>query len=674
MANCGRAGENRQASGVMQEKTGISGDWIYMRLRIFSFTYKGEELANKVADICREGQICDEIVCVRAGRGELRELTKEAWALGDDMLFIGATGIAVRAIVPYMESKLTDRAVLVMDEAGRYVIPILSGHVGGANRLAERIAELTEAAAVITTATDVRGLPAIDEWATDNGYSIMNKDMIAEVTGRLLSGEDIRVSIIESDDIPDMPGYNAMRRDIGYGSMNVGCHASYRMEDDIEDECTDEDVIVYGGSDRSVIKSLVKEYDKRALVLIKKSLILGIGCKRGISASKIEEAIDAILKDNSLDKRLVSTVATIDIKKDEPGILDICARNRWSLFTYSADELKAVEGDFISSDFVKEKVGVDNVCERAAVKAGGRLVAHKESHEGVTVAVAVGDKAAGDEGISDKAIGDKATGDKTIEGKSVKANESKQSKAYNIYIVGIGPGGGKSMTIEAGEVLGSVDTIVGYETYLDLVRGSYPDKEYISTSMRRETERCRMAYEEALKGKNVAVICSGDAGVYGMASLMYELLPEYRADDKDIKLTVIPGVSAALSGAALLGAPIGHDFCVISLSDLMTPWEVIARRLRAATEGDFCIVLYNPSSRHRADYLDRVYTLLSDVIEPDRVCGIANMIGREGENKIICRFDEVAGKGADMFSTVFIGSSRTVITEGHMVTPRGYGI
>ncbi|MBR4719913.1 MAG: precorrin-3B C(17)-methyltransferase [Lachnospiraceae bacterium] len=239
-----------------------------------------------------------------------------------------------------------------------------------------------------------------------------------------------------------------------------------------------------------------------------------------------------------------------------------------------------------------------------------------------------------------------------------------------IYIVGIGPGGMDGMTIEAERVLAGADVIVGYETYLDLVRDKYPDAEYLSTPMRKERERCIMAFEAAGSGKSVVMICSGDAGVYGMASLMYEELG--KRDCEEYELKVVAGVSAALSGAALLGAPIGHDFCVISLSDLLTPWEVIVRRLKAAAEGDFVIVLYNPSSHKRADYLKKVTDILGEYLEPDRICGIARLIGREGQDKWLCRLDELSEVGADMFSTVFIGSSTTRIIDGHMVTPRGY--
>ena len=239
-----------------------------------------------------------------------------------------------------------------------------------------------------------------------------------------------------------------------------------------------------------------------------------------------------------------------------------------------------------------------------------------------------------------------------------------------IYIVGIGPGGKESMTIEADNVLKKADVIVGYETYLELVKDTYPNAEYISTPMRQEKKRCEMAYEEAAKGKSVAIICSGDAGIYGMASLMFEELTN--KDVKQYELTVVAGVTAAISGAAILGAPIGHDFCVISLSDLLTPWEVIVKRLRAAAEGDFVIVLYNPSSHKRADYLDRVKDILCEYMEPERICGIANLIGREGQNRKLCTLSELGDAGADMFSTVFIGSSTTRVINGNMVTPRGY--
>ena len=239
-----------------------------------------------------------------------------------------------------------------------------------------------------------------------------------------------------------------------------------------------------------------------------------------------------------------------------------------------------------------------------------------------------------------------------------------------IYIVGIGPGGGEGMTIEADRVLGDADVIVGYETYLKLIRERYPEAEYISTPMKQERERCIMAFDAAAEKKRVALVCSGDAGVYGMASLMYEVMDERK--EEGCELRVVAGVTAALSGAALLGAPVGHDFCVISLSDLLTPWEVIEKRLKAAAEGDFVIVLYNPSSHNRADHLKRAADILKGYVEAERICGVASLIGREGQNSRIFKLSEIEEAGADMFSTVFIGSSTTKVINGKMVTPRGY--
>ena len=196
-----------------------------------------------------------------------------------------------------------------------------------------------------------------------------------------------------------------------------------------------------------------------------------------------------------------------------------------------------------------------------------------------------------------------------------------------IWIVGMGPGNEEMMTGRAIEVLEQVDVIIGYTVYLDLLGERFQDKEFLSTPMRQEEKRCRMCFEEAEKGKSVAMVCSGDAGVYGMASLMYEIGKEYPA----ISLEVIPGITAANSGAAVLGAPLNHDYCVISLSDLMTPWELIEKRLIMAARGDFAIALYNPSSRKRADYLERACKILLQEIEPERACGYVENIGRDGE-------------------------------------------
>lgn len=237
-----------------------------------------------------------------------------------------------------------------------------------------------------------------------------------------------------------------------------------------------------------------------------------------------------------------------------------------------------------------------------------------------------------------------------------------------IYVVGIGPGEYEQMTIRAVKALEESDCIIGYTVYVKLIEDHFKDKEFLTTPMTKEVDRCQMAYEEALKGKTVSMICSGDAGVYGMAGLMYEVGKDY----PEVEAEIIPGVTAALSGAALLGAPLGHDFCLISLSDLLTPWEKIEARLKAACEGDFCVCLYNPSSKRRKDYLDRACSLMLEYKSPDTVCGIAENIGREGESFKVMSLKELKDTPVDMFTTVFIGNSQTRDINGKMVTPRGY--
>lgn len=237
-----------------------------------------------------------------------------------------------------------------------------------------------------------------------------------------------------------------------------------------------------------------------------------------------------------------------------------------------------------------------------------------------------------------------------------------------LYVVGVGPGDPEQMTGQARRVLESCDVIVGYPVYVELLREAFPHKEYRTTPMRQEVERCRMALEAASRGSQVAMVCSGDAGVYGMAGLVLELAEEY----PDCKVEIVAGVTAALSGGALLGAPLMHDFAVISLSDLLTPWEKIERRLRLAAGADFVICLYNPSSRKRADYLARACRILREELEESRVCGLAGRIGRPGETARVVTLGELEQLPVDMFTTVFIGNSQTKVLDGRMVTPRGY--
>ncbi|MBP5167022.1 MAG: precorrin-3B C(17)-methyltransferase [Oscillospiraceae bacterium] len=237
-----------------------------------------------------------------------------------------------------------------------------------------------------------------------------------------------------------------------------------------------------------------------------------------------------------------------------------------------------------------------------------------------------------------------------------------------LYVVGIGPGSREDMTLRADRALRGCDVIVGYHVYVDLIKNEYPGKEYMTTPMTREADRCRMALDEARRGRDVAMICSGDSGIYGMAALIYEL----RGTDTQPEIDVIPGLTAACSGAAVLGAPLTHDFAVISLSDRLTAWETIEKRLEAASEADLSIVLYNPVSHGRPDHLRRACEILLRRLPEDRLCGIARNIGREGESGRVLTLGELKDAEADMFCTVFIGNASTELIGGRLVTPRGY--
>ncbi|MCH1983641.1 precorrin-3B C(17)-methyltransferase [Ruminococcus sp. OA3] len=237
-----------------------------------------------------------------------------------------------------------------------------------------------------------------------------------------------------------------------------------------------------------------------------------------------------------------------------------------------------------------------------------------------------------------------------------------------LYVVGIGPGEYEQMTIKAAEALRASDTIIGYTVYVDLVKHHFPGKDFKTTPMTREVERCELAFQEAMKGKTVSMICSGDAGVYGMSGLMYEVGVNY----PEVELEIIPGVTAATGGAAVLGAPLIHDFCLISLSDLLTPWEKIEKRLLNAAEADFVICLYNPSSKKRHDYLQKACDLMMRFKKEDTVCGIVGNIGRDGEEMKVMSLKELRDTSVDMFTTVFIGNLQTKELGGKMVTPRGY--
>ena len=238
-----------------------------------------------------------------------------------------------------------------------------------------------------------------------------------------------------------------------------------------------------------------------------------------------------------------------------------------------------------------------------------------------------------------------------------------------IDVVGFGPGGYEYMTVQAIAAMKAADVIVGYTTYIDLIKDIFPDKNFLNTPMTREVERCRIALEEAKKGQQVALISSGDSGIYGMAGIMLQVV---QASGEDIPVRIIPGVTAASAGASMLGAPLMNDFAIISLSDLMVPITQIMLRVKCAAEGDFVICLYNPKSRKRKDYLEKAADIIMTYRKPETPVGIVRRAGRENSSCEVTTLKELKNAEVDMFTIVIIGNSMTYVQDGKIITPRGY--
>lgn len=595
------------------------------RAAFIAFTRRGCALAARLASelpSCKEyaGWACCVSGPARFAQGldidayeSLEAWTATWFARADALVFVGAAGIAVRAIAPHVNDKVTDPAVVCVDESGGFAVPLLSGHVGGANALARAVARLCGGHAAISTATDVNGVFAVDAWAVTQGLSIVERNLVKRVSSALLDGEPVGF-VHDGSFAGDAPA------GLTDGNADLGI-------------CVSEDVSA--------------QPFPETLHLVPRAFTVGVGCRRGTSLAVLAQAVDRALAGAGISTHAVAALASIDVKCDEPAIAQLAANRGWETRFYPAEALAQVPGAFSSSAFVERTVGVDNVCERAACAAGGKLVVCKQSGDGVAVAIARHD-------ANPASLG--------------RAGGARLAGAGVLYVVGLGPGGAGDLSGRARAAIASSEVVVGYPVYVDLLRREYPGKEYFTTPMRQEVERCRHALEEAVAGRRVAVVCSGDAGVYGMAGLVFELACEYAP----VPIEVVPGISASNGGAAILGAPLMHDHCIISLSDLLTPWELIERRLRAAAQADFVICLYNPSSRKRHDYLRRACDIVLEHRNPDTVCGIARNIGREGESSQVLTLQELRDTAVDMFTTVFIGNSQTQVIGGNMVTPRGY--
>jgi cobalt-precorrin 5A hydrolase / precorrin-3B C17-methyltransferase len=537
----------------------------------------------------------------RRYHGPAAEALPRAFHECDAVVCFLAVGATVRLIAPLLAGKHEDPAVVCVDEALRYAVPVLGAHAAGGNDLARRAAQVLGAAPVITTASDAAGSAGLDEFGADLGFTVEPGSDLAAVGAAVLSGGRVTLSADQQWPLPPLPP-NVVPTD----RPEPGVPAIVVTDQEIHNP-------------------------ERAVVYRPPSLIVGVGASRGAPAREIGQLIDGTLAELGLSASSVRHVATADRKADEPGLRAAAATRGWPVVTFPAGRLAAVQVPN-PSEVVRRAVGTPSVAEAAALlEPGARLLAAKRASAHATVAVA------------------------------------RRRPRGRLAIIGIGPGARDLMTPRAVAELRRSAVVAGLDAYLeqvaDLLR---PGTRVLASGLGAEQERAAEAVAQARAGRAVALIGSGDAGVYAMGSPALEIAGD------DIDVTVVPGVTAALATAAVLGAPLGHDHVMISLSDLHTAWPVIERRIAAAAEGDLVTCFYNPASKKRDWQLRHALEIMAAHRPPGTPVGWVRDASRPGQAASVSTLAEFDPQVADMRTLVVVGSSRTRVQAGRMVTPRDY--
>ncbi|HJQ28209.1 MAG TPA: precorrin-3B C(17)-methyltransferase [Rubrobacter sp.] len=534
----------------------------------------------------------------RLYEGGAKEALHHAWNECDGIVLFLATGAAVRLIAPLLESKHRDPGVVTVDDAANFAVALCGGHDGGANVLAARVADTLEARPVVTTASDSLGIPALDSLGRNLGLRLEEGSDLAIVGAALVSGE--KVNLISDRRLP-------------LGPLPENVVRSKEFEAPL--------ILI---SDRLV------EIPRPAAVYRPPSLVAGVGCSRGASSDEILDLIALTLERAGLSDKSVAALASIDVKRDEPGLLEAADKLGVPVRFHPAEALSQIETPN-PSEVVREAVGTPSVAEAAVISSGAELVVEKQKSANATIAI----------------------GRRPVRGR--------------LALVSLGPGKDALIPPLAREALVSSELVVGLDQYVNRVRHLLRRGTRILTPpLGNEVERAEVALAEARAGGSAALVSSGDVGVYAMASPVLELAGE------DVDVVVVPGVTAAQAAASLLGSPLGHDHCSISLSDLLTPWEVIQARVKAAAEGDFVISLYNPRSKGRDWQLGKAREILLRHRPPETPVGMVKDAYRPTQEAVLTDLASLRPEDVDMLTIVIVGSSRTRIVAGRMVTPRGY--
>jgi cobalt-precorrin 5A hydrolase/precorrin-3B C17-methyltransferase len=540
----------------------------------------------------------------RLYRGKPREALAAAWKECDLIVLFLATGAAVRLIAPLLEDKRRDPGVVCVDDAGRFAVALAGGHAGGANELARRVAETLGAVPVITTASDSLGMPVLDSFGRGLGFTVEEGSDLAAVGAKLVSGDTVRL-------------VSERRWPIGPLPENVVPIKLLTPLEEIEPPLI-------------VISDECLDCPRPSVVYRPPSLVAGVGCSRGADAEEILTLLGSALREAGLSRESVASLVSIDVKSDEAGLLEAADTLGVPLRFHAAGELAAVEVPN-PSPVVAGAVGTPSVAEAAVLACGAELILEKRKSRNATVAI------------------------------------GRLSARGRLALVSIGPGDDALVPPLARDALAASDLVVGLGQYVERIRHLLrPGTRILTLSLGDEVERAEKALAEARAGGSVALVSSGDVGVYAMASPALELAGE------DIEVVVVPGITAAHAAASLLGAPLGHDHCSISLSDLLTPWEVIQDRVKAAALGDFVVSLYNPRSKGRDWQLGKVREILLEHRPPDTPVGVVKDAYRKEQKVVLTDLASLCPEDVDMLTVVVVGNSQTRLVAGRMITPRGY--
>lgn len=592
---------------------------------IICLTARGLETATKIAAGMPQAKV--EGLKGRAEAEAVFDDTithlQKLFAAGHPVIGICASAILIRALGPHLNSKHGDAPVIAVSEDGAHIVPLLGGH-HGANSLARDVADILGGTAAVTTAGDVRFGAALDD--PPSGWALENPEDAKSVMAALLSGEkahiDPALSFLQGSAIPRSEG----------GSIRLVA------------------------SDR-----LSANGDQNTLVYRPRTLLVGLGCERGTETAEIIALIEKVLAGADLSAKSVAGFYSIDLKADETALHEAAAHFGVPVRFFPAETLEKEKARLKNpSDIVFAEVGCHGVAEGSALAAGGptaELIVPKQKSARATCAVA--------------------------RMPDVVAGPSAGRARGTLYVVGIGPGQDGWRTPEAETALRTSTSWVGYSLYLDIIAQLQTTQKRIDYPLGAETDRVRDALERAGTGETVSLVCSGDGGIYAMGALVFELLDPGNRDSglsdaaRRVEVVNVPGISALQAASARAGALLGHDFCTISLSDLLTPWEAIEKRVRAAAEGDFVIAFYNPVSKRRRTQLAAARQILLQHRPEDTPVLLASNLGRPGETLIWRTLQTLDVDEVDMLTVVLIGSSESRAfvrgsgrTSGY--TPRGY--